>query len=193
MLKAKNIFLFATVTIMGAIGIYAYRQRNNSITYIPGKTESNSQTKKNIRTYSEQDFIDTLPEIINVYGRDIAIWTEKLYRWETGHFKSRQFLNTGTPGMEVHGIAPTYGWAGWFFIEHPYYLPVGVYTDVEGGTGKTKKFIIMPSTKAAALFVADYIKRYGPGRWYSKNYADQQLYLQKLQSVIPRHVNNMRV
>jgi hypothetical protein len=36
----------------------------------------------------------------------MAATVEKMYRFETNHFKSKQYKETGTPGMEVHGAAP---------------------------------------------------------------------------------------
>lgn len=50
------------------------------------------------------------------------IWLiEKIYRSETSHFKSEQYKNTGTIGMEAFGKPPYYGWA--FLNKIPHICP----------------------------------------------------------------------
>ncbi len=56
---------------------------------------------------------------------------EKIYRWETGHFKSGQYVNCGSPGMEAFGEAPSYGWNSDVYTKYPEYIPVGLWERYE--------------------------------------------------------------
>ncbi|MGY4043657.1 hypothetical protein [Aeromonas hydrophila] len=53
---------------------------------------------------------DTLRIIFNKYGYDMAVVIERMYRDGTGHFKSLQYKNCGTGGVEAFGNLPHYGW-----------------------------------------------------------------------------------
>jgi hypothetical protein len=144
------------------------------------------------KSYSEQDFIQGLPKVLSTYGKDIAKRVEQIFRLETAHFKSQQFIKTGTPGMESHGLPPNYGWYAPFFVANPSYLPLGTIQMKENQTPKTKTFIVMPSVEATMMFLADYIKRWGnAARWYSTNPESQAKYIASLDSIIPRHFNNL--
>jgi hypothetical protein len=135
-----------------------------------------------IRNYSLNDAKEALRIIYNNYGKDIAI-IERMYRSETRHFKSKQYMmKTGTGGMESFGKAPYYGWDADFFSKNPQYIPIGLthlFEDVglsqQGGDqqikDKPKKFIIFPSVLAAMKYKVFYIKKYNGNyaRWHSTN------------------------
>jgi hypothetical protein len=200
-MSAKKIIIplalisFATFSVASFIMWRIQRRRNfykeRHITESDnGETTETNYT--NMKNFTEADFRAAAPELIKKHGKELAAKVEQLFRWETAHFKSQQYQKTGAPGMESHGIAPTYGWYAPFFLANPSYLPIGTHTMTENGTGKQKTFVIMPSVLAAAMFVADYIKRYGnPGRWYSMNAASQASYNTKISQVIPRIVNSI--
>lgn len=133
-------------------------------------------------------FKAVIPALISKYGQERAEIVERMYRWETAHFTSQQYQSTNTPGMEAHGIAPTYGWYVPFFMVNPSYMPIGTQNMTENGTGKEKRFVVMPSVEAGAMFLADYIGRYNGdyARWYSTNEASKANYRSKIMSVVPR-------
>lgn len=72
-----------------------------------------SQRSGNLFTYADAE--DALRIIFDKYGYDMAVVIERMYRDETGHFKSLQYKNCGTGGMEAFGNQPYYGWDKTFF------------------------------------------------------------------------------
>ena len=167
----------------------------------------NSETTPQQLTNQPQDFDiedaeQALKVIYDKYGREMAIKVERIYRWETSHFQSKQYRLTGTGGMESHGVAPNYGWHSGFFETYPEYslmgltsLKEGAGLSAEGGnqqdTVNAKQFVIFPSVEGAMMYLAEFINRYGGnhGRWYSTDADKQQLYKSKLEGVVPRIVN----
>ena len=86
---------------------------------------------------------------------------EKIFRWETGHFKSKQYKLTGSAGMEDGK------WKG---------LIPGTYTTItmldnhpEKVTNPMRVFIKWNSVYDAMLYLSDYIDRHKGhwGRWNS--------------------------
>lgn len=139
--------------------------------------------------FTVKDAESALKYIYDTYGKEIAIIIERMYRLETAHFTSSQYVKCGTGGMEAHGDAPYYGWDKTFFDSHPDYKPVGLYDAYEGKglsgqggntqvTDRKKRFVILPSVEAGMVYKAEYIIRYDGNyaRWYSKNTEAQQKY-----------------
>jgi hypothetical protein len=157
------------------------------------------------KKFTEADAVPALAKVKAVYGKDMAVLIEKVARWETAHFKSKQYQLTGTGGMEAFGSAPYYGWFAPFFVANPSYAPIGTTAmlenkglSAEGGnaqSAKPKVFVIMPSVEAWMMFLADYSTRYkssgGIARWYSTDPANQKLYMDKLATVSPKIVNSL--
>ena len=143
-----------------------------------------------------------LLKVYKEYGEEIAMIVEKMYRLETDHFKSEQYQNCGTGGMEVFGKAPYYGWDSSTFKQHPQYSPVGTWSAMEnkgldgkGGNAqqkdKPKVFVKLPSVLAGMIYKADYINRYDGNyaSWYNKNNMQaQEKYRESLKGIIPRIV-----
>ncbi|WP_185247647.1 peptidoglycan-binding domain-containing protein [Chryseobacterium bernardetii] len=143
-------------------------------------------------------------KIINArYGKEMAQTIEKIYRWETGHFKSGQYVNCGSPGMEAFGEAPSYGWNSDVYTKYPEYIPVGLWERYEnkgksgqGGnkqiTDRAKKYIMFPSVEAGMSYIAEFILRYdgNVGRWHSKDLIIQKNYIKDINTTIPKISNN---
>lgn len=72
-----------------------------------------SQDSGNLFTYADAE--DALRIIFNKYSHDMAVAIKRMYRDETGHFKSLQYKNCGAGGMEAFGNQPCYGWDKTFF------------------------------------------------------------------------------
>ena len=126
-------------------------------------------------------FKRNLKSIMKKYGKAIAINVEKIYRLETNHFKSGQFKNTFSPGMESFGKKYPYGWntmARVFWDDNILYRPVGFYKGKENQTGLTKTFLKFPNLKAAMFTLAAFLEHYGnnPGRWFSLDKEKQTAY-----------------
>jgi hypothetical protein len=143
------------------------------------------------KEYTATDFETIVPDLVKEFGIDITYFVESIYRLETRNFDSLQYKKTGTPGMEAHGLPPTYGWYKPFFDRYPEFLPIGVYPMRENNTGIIKPFLIMPSVRAGAFFLGDYIRRWNnPLRWFSTNPEAQQRYLASLRNVTPTFTLN---
>lgn len=162
-----------------------------------------SENMKLGKTFTEADAKPALAKVKAKYGIEMAKLIEKVARWETAHFTSKQYKLTGTGGMEAHGSAPYYGWFAAFFVANPDYRPVGTTAmlenaglSAEGGNAQSKSakvFVIMPSVEAWMMFLADYATRYakdgGIARWYSTDKNAQKLYMDKLATVSSKITN----
>lgn len=113
------------------------------------------------------------------YGSAFAKEIEQLYRKETAHFKSGQFVRTLSPGMEVSPGNHTfpYGWNSLQEFSNAYkptnHPPVNAQTTFlvpikENNTGLTKYYIGFPDVFGAIQFVGYTLnKRVHPGYWRS--------------------------
>lgn len=125
-----------------------------------------------------------LLKVKEVYGLAHAKRLEQLFRNETSHFKSGNFLKTLSAGMEVGAkVIYPYGWSSLvdFWENNPQYKPTGTYSQAENTSALAQKrgvrtFIKFGSVEASMMTVAHLIKLRGGrfGSWFSTK-ADQQL------------------
>lgn len=156
---------------------------------------------------NDQDIINALKLVSDKYKRPLAIVIERIFRNETGHFKSGNFKITLSPGMEVSGksIAP-YGWtslAG-YWKDNIKHAPSGTYTQKENSSamGKSlgnKTFIVFSNIEASIMSVAFLINLRGGdgGRWFSNNDSSEGEIVRKkyndvLNGIIPRFCNTLK-
>lgn len=162
------------------------------------QTQSPQLSQSVAGNFTITDAKEALRVIYDRHGKDMAIIVERMYRDETAHFKSKQYINTGTGGMEVFGSAPYYGWDSNLFTK----APIGTWSAFEnkgmsgqGGntqvTDKKKVFIVFPTVLSAMEFKVAYINKYNGNyaRWHSTNTTVQANYKKALQGIIPRFVN----
>jgi hypothetical protein len=126
------------------------------------------------------------------YGTDYARMIEKMYRYETGHFQSGQYVATYSAGMVANGGSFPYGWASLreFVDANPQYN--GDYGIKEFNTSRgVKNYVRFPNLESAVFFVAWFIKnkRGGDvGKWNSLDAAESAAYLAELSRVSARFV-----
>jgi len=167
----------------------------------PIKAKEKTQTKSTKGTKVENKSInDVLSKILKVFGIDVATNVELIYRNETAHFTSGQFLNGYSAGMEnfsKKGIFP-YGWGKTlinFSNTYPDYKPTGLTGPIVEGqkTGKKKVFVKFPSLEAAMFFLAIVLKARGndAGKWHSNDLAAQKEYKRRLNTIKPRTINSL--
>ncbi|WP_429067053.1 M23 family metallopeptidase [Aeromonas bestiarum] len=163
-----------------------------------------SQKSGNLFTYADAE--DALRIIFNKYGYDMAVVIERMYRDETGHFKSLQYKNCGTGGMEAFGNPPYYGWDKTFFEKNPSYMPIGTWSAFEnkgksgsGGniqvTDRKKTFIKFPSVVAAMEYKAFYIKKHNGNwaRWHNASDANiQKTYRDYISKINPKISDSLK-
>ncbi len=157
--------------------------------------------------FSQENAKEGLQYVLDHYGRDYAVGIERIYRAETAHFESEQFLFCGTPGMEAtkNGVAPYYGWSSKNFSAHPDSVIVDIIEFMEGkglsdqggieqNTKEAKHFIKMKTVTGAMVVVAERIKNANGnfGAWYSNDVSFQDKYKTGLEEIVPRFVNQMK-
>lgn len=148
----------------------------------------NKQVKKN---FTKSDFVQAFKKLYHTGNWPDWYFPilEQQYRNETAHFSSGQYRLTGSPGMEAHANKYPYGWGYLYrsyWNKNPQYAPIGVVNLIEGGTGKTKPFLIFDTVEAAIRNVFKYYDYYGnPYRWYSIDKARQAVYKSRLNSITP--------
>lgn len=148
----------------------------------------------------EKDFESGLRHLKDKFNisKNEAEKLEQQYRLETAHFKSGQFKNTLSAGMEKFGNRFPYGWISlnkYFWKLYPEHAPMKskFYTGIEGGTGKKKTFLSFKNINDAMATMLMNARMKG-GKfeaWYSNNEDAQKRYLNKLNSIKPRIVNNV--
>lgn len=158
------------------------------------------QTLKKMN-YTKQDFKDAINSLKNKYDFKTLANVERIYRLETAHFKTSQFKQTGSPGMEKFANTFPFGWKTinkevWQKI--PNTSPTHFLPFKETATGKTKYFLVFPSMLAAVVTVAEFIKYYSksygdyaPARWYSTNLESIKKYYTALQNFKPTYTNEL--
>ncbi|MDR3504309.1 MAG: hypothetical protein P4L79_17210 [Legionella sp.] len=150
------------------------------------------------KDFGVEDAKNGLRKVFDEYGFEMSKIVEKMYRYETKHFSSGQYILTGAAGMEaVKGAkAPYYGWSNEFFMKYPEYTPVGT-TELHDGIGASKKganaqkkgltpYIIFPSVEAGMMHLAYKIKNQYNGdyaRWHSSLASHKQVYRNELKGV----------
>lgn len=156
------------------------------------------EPKKKAESMETKDYQDAFKLIFNKYGREKAETVERLFRLETAHFKSGQFLHTLSPGMEISKGKFTfpYGWSSLKEFSDETGLKAGdfsTYTMNENQTGKEKTFIAFPNLAASVLFVAYLLNKRGwnAGSWYSTNPSSQSSYTAKLKTIQPKIINTL--
>lgn len=129
-------------------------------------------------------------DIRDKYGASRAADLERLYRLETAHFKSEQFKNTGSPGMEAHAPKFPYGWTSLlpFWTKYPQHAPVGFYSvwenpGLQNANPKQKNFLKFRDFESALLSLNEYAEKYNIERWYSTRPEDQQKYRAALNQI----------
>lgn len=130
------------------------------------------------------------------YSPDIVKNAERIFRLETSHFSSLQFLKTWSPGMEKFGASYPYGWITLdkvFWSKNPIHKPIGTFTMPENKTGITKTFLKFLTLTDSVLTVCAFLEYNGnnPAAWYSKNLESQLRYQKTLDGIVPRVTNEI--
>ena len=138
---------------------------------------------------SEKTIKKALKNIADKYGFEIAMNVEKIYRKETANFKSEGFLKTFGAGMEAVVKNFPYGWISmtkiWSIKENK---PLGIINMTDSGN-RNVNFIKFPSVYAGMVSLAEYLKKYPAGRWYSTDEFLANKYEEELKNIKSKFVN----
>lgn len=145
-------------------------------------------TEKHI--VSTNEIIRALEIIKENFGGDIAKMVEKIYRLETAHFKSTQFLLTYSAGMMKFKNTFPYGWGNFrtLWTVHPSFAPIGYAKIFVKRENKDFYYLAFPSLVAAMTALATYIKANGPLRWNSTDKKAQAEYGALLNKISVKYV-----
>jgi hypothetical protein len=104
------------------------------------------------------------------FGKPIAQNVERIYRLETGNFKSGNYLSTGSAGMVAAGAAPNYGWNSLqtFWNANPDFKPLGTVRWYVLRENQTIPYLAFKGA-GGAFTVAEIMRLRGndPGKWIS--------------------------
>ena len=127
------------------------------------------EEKENKGNYTIDDAKNAILNVQKIYGTEMAKIVEKMYRLETAHFKSSQFVLTGTAGMEQ---------GKWSNVPKLDTIPLK-----DPILGMRDYLIWNP--KDFAVYLAEYIKRFDGNfaRWNSTNTTRQSEYRKRVNSI----------
>jgi len=133
---------------------------------------------------------------LKIYPRSIVENMERIFRLETAHFKSKQFKETYSPGMEKFANIYPYGWktiARIIWNSSPKYKPIGLKTFTENQTGIQKTFIQFPSMEAGVFTLCAFLQYFNnnSGRWFSLDKDSQNIYNNSIAKIIPKITNEI--
>jgi hypothetical protein len=144
--------------------------------------------------------ITALKAVDSAFGYDMAVNVERLFRNETNHFRSQNFLRTKCPGMEISRrdtILP-YGWISCadLWKSHKQFAPIGLFRQKENNSLLAKAegiqtFLVFPSVKACMMTVAWHLHKAdpthkNPGVWFARDKVLQNKYSDYLLGIYPR-------
>ena len=163
-------------TLIIAIGVIAvyflFIKGKNKKKKMKGKDEETSSGTGSASGFTPEDAKNGLEMLAETRGKEIAKIAERVMRWETAHFTSKQYKKTGSAGMEIGK------WKD---------LPTEMQSIpmTENKTGKTKNFIVWGNPYQFLNYFADYVDRWGGNwaRWYSTQPAKQAEYRAKVNTV----------
>ncbi len=147
----------------------------------------------------EQEIKDALRFMVSQHGEAFTKGIEQLFRNETRHFKSGNFIKTLSPGMEATHHEMPYGWTSLvdFWKSNEQYAPSSLFNEVDNKSELSESrgertFICFPNVKASMMTVAKVIEIKGSfGKWFNNIPADQTAYEQTLNEIIPRFTNEI--
>jgi hypothetical protein len=152
------------------------------------KTITLNHPDSNYSNIDDDTYRALFVDISKIFSKEIAELVEKIYRLETAHFKSEQYINTGSAGMLSFGSVYPYGWYKMlpFWLANPQWAPTGVgYTFKKGN--ETFEYLKFPNF-GGFYTLAYFLSSNRPGKWNSIDPEKQKEYEQKLEKIQTKYV-----
>jgi len=130
--------------------------------------------------FTDQDAKEAILNVKKTHGEETARIVEKIFRLETGHFKSQQYKLTGTAGMEIGK------WGK--YLPNASSMKTVTMQDADKTDGADTFYVWNP--KDFAQLLANYIKRYNGNfaRWNTTDPIKQEQYRAHVNSIKSRFV-----
>jgi hypothetical protein len=130
------------------------------------------------KNFTIQDAKSGLEKIEKIHGKRMAQLIEKMMRLETGHFRSLQYIKTGSAGMEV-GKWPNL----------PMASIAGTYDLKDDHDKHLAHFYVWTSPYEFMEYLVSYIDRHGGdfARWNTTNESGKAAYASKVNSIKPQY------
>ncbi len=141
------------------------------VLYFTFKKKVDGTVKQGLRMFTDSEAKDAILAVKNKYGITIARTVEKMMRLETAHFKSQQYIKTGTAGMEAGK------WSG---------IPKNLPTiQMDDKLKKGMETFIVWNPKDFALFLGAYIVKYNGNfaRWNTLMPLGQAEYARRVSAI----------
>lgn len=191
-MKNKEIILISG-GLLTAMAFYWFVIRKSDKKNVVTKPVKPVSPVKNNTKVGEASFRDGLLRLRKEFGltQQEAELLEQQFRLETAHFKSGQFKESLSPGMEKFGATFPYGWTSlnnFIWKMHPEYAPNGSSKHKENATGKVKSYLNFPTLYASMVTVL-HNARMNDGNfyaWFSNNSDSQLKYKKRMDRIIPR-------
>lgn len=189
-MKNTTVIIILGVAVLGLFLLFKFNKKPSKLPSDEIKTDTGEidlNTTSNSSEFNppnDSELKAIFEEIKSIYGPVMAKTIEQIYRLETSHFKSGQYLKTGSPGMLSFGDSYPYGWSS------PRNLwdndistrPVKIVPMTVGG--KVYNYLGFSNVLGAAKTVAEHIKKYGrAGRWNSDQPLQMTKYENKLREI----------
>ncbi len=133
--------------------------------------------KQGDKMFTEEDAKKAILKVKEKFGLSMAQLVEKMMRLETAHFTSRQYVKTGSAGMEE---------GQWKNLPYPM-DSIPMDDTLKPGL---ERFIVWRGVDDFAIYLANYINRYDGNyaRWNSKDPIAQAEYRNRVNSIRSKFV-----
>jgi hypothetical protein len=141
---------------------------------------------------SSNDLASEFQELKNNYGPEFAKRIEQLFRYETRHFESGQFLEGNSPGMVATKSEYPFGWPSLDEFNRIYSIDGRRYAigRVFIVKGQNFRYVKFPDFETSLKFVVWFIRNKRGGvvqKWHSLNEAKAQDYFNTLKTITTQY------
>jgi hypothetical protein len=132
--------------------------------------------------FTETHAKNALTQLQTTKGRERARLIEQMLRWETNHFKSKQYQLTGSAGMEQ---------GKWANLDEENMKTIKMNDNHPAQVRVVERtFLVWNSVYDFCIYLSDYIDRHkgNYARWNSTDLNQQARYMSAINSVRPKFI-----
>ena len=179
-MKKASVYIILYVVL---IALFLYNKKKPYLEYT-GATPSINP--------SSNDLASAFQELKNNFGPEFAKRIEQLFRYETRHFRSKQFLEGNSPGMVATKTTYPFGWPSLDEYNREKSIDGRKYSvgRIFVVNDRNFQYVKFPDFKTSANFVAWFIRNKRGGvvqKWNSLNEAKAQEYFDVLKTITTQY------